>query len=163
MFRHRFLRLLLATLFAALASLAAGAVVERLIDLWPCGRELLSCSLEDAVGGYGVAVFVPLSALIYAVVLSVACNRTALAGAACLLLMPLVVFVLGNMLEIWETAELGVYAELRACFVAFLPPFATILTQWLILALAQPRIAHAGGGASGNGRDIRGLERQSRS
>ena len=70
--------------------------------------------------------------------LSIARNRSALAGAFVILLVPPVAFFLITQLE--HTVYVGLEPErqLRSFLVTFVPPALTVLVQYLILRMVVP-------------------------
>jgi hypothetical protein len=85
-----------------------------------------------------VVIWSILGPLIFGLVLSIARNRSALLGAALLLLIPPAAFFLITQLE--HTVYVGLEPErqLRSFLVTFVPPALTVLMQYLILRLFVP-------------------------
>lgn len=133
MLRNRYLRLLLALVVAGLISLAVGLVVSSLASTLDCEGEDLACNIDDALGAYVAMILAAIGPLIYGVTLAVAANRTALLGVTLVLLAPLVTFYLLAEAEGWYYVGFYPYPALRTFLVLFVPPFATILTQWFVL------------------------------
>ncbi len=104
-----------------------------------CEGERLACNIDVAVGAYATMMLAAIGPLIYFVTLAVATNRTALLGATLVLLAPLLAgYVLGEA-EGWHYVGFYPYPALRTFLVLFVPPFATILTQWSALRTAIGR------------------------
>ena len=127
-------------LFAAGAlSFLAGYAVTELIALIPCRGEGLACNIDQAIGGYAVVIWAILGPLIFGLVLAIARNRIALAGALAVLLVPPVAFFL--ITQIAHTLYVGLepQRQLRTFLATFAPPALTVLVQYLILRLVVPR------------------------
>jgi hypothetical protein len=139
MLRNKYLRLLLALVVAGLLSLLVGLIVSSLASTLDCEGEDLGCNIDDAIGAYLAMIFAALAPLIYGVTLAVAMNRTALLGATLVLLAPLVTFYFLAEGEGWYYVGFYPYPALRTFLVLFVPPFVTILTQWLVLRNAIRR------------------------
>jgi hypothetical protein len=127
------------TLLAAGAvSFLAGMAFTRLIERVPCQGEGLACNIDAAIGAYGVVIWAILGPLIFGLVLSIARNRSALFGAALLLLIPPVAFFLITQIE--HTVYIGFEPErqFRTLLVTLVPPALTVLVQYLILRFVVP-------------------------
>jgi MFS family permease len=131
-------RFLLALLAAGAISFLAGLAFTWIVEGVPCSGEGLACNIDEAIGGYGVVIWSILGPLIFGLVLSIARNRSALLGAALLLLIPPAAFFLITQLE--HTVYVGLEPErqLRSFLVTFVPPALTVLMQYLILRLFVP-------------------------
>ena len=126
-------------LFAAGAlSFLAGFAFTQLIAPIPCRGEGLACNIDQAVGGYAVVIWAILGPLIFALVLAIARNRTALLGALAVLLVPPVAFFLITQIEHTLYIGLEPQRQLRTFLVTFAPPALTVLVQYLILRLVVP-------------------------
>jgi hypothetical protein len=104
-----------------------------------CEGERLACNIDVAVGAYATMILAALGPLIFGVTLAVAANQKALLGATLLLLTPLIGGYLLAEFDSWRYVGFYPYPALRTFLVFFLPPFATILTQWLALRIAIRR------------------------
>lgn len=127
-------------LFAAGAlSFLAGYAVTELLALIPCQGEGLACNIDQAIGGYAVVIWAILGPLIFGLTLVIARNRTVLAGACAMLLVPPVAFFLIS--QISHTLYVGLEPErqFRTFLVSFAPPALTVLVQYLILRLVVPK------------------------
>jgi MFS family permease len=131
-------RFLIALLAAGAVSFLVGLAFTWLVERTPCRGEGLACNIDEAIGGYGVVIWSILGPLIFGLVLSIARNRSALLGAALLLLIPPAAFFLITQLE--HTVYVGLEPErqLRSFLVTFVPPALTVLMQYLILRLFVP-------------------------
>jgi hypothetical protein len=138
------LRLLLILLVAAAVSFLIGMTASALAALMPCEGEGLVCGINEAIGAYGVLIWVPLGPVIYGVTLFVARNRTALAGATIMLLAPLLISFGIAMVEAWRYVGFYPYKDLRTFLVMFVPPCVTVLAQALVL---RSQLAATGHGA----------------
>ncbi len=132
-------RLALGLLAAGALSFLAGFAFTQAIAFIPCRGEGLPCKIDEAIGGYAVATWAILGPIIFGVTLSIARNRTALAGAMAVLLVPPIAFFLITQIE--HTLYLGFEPErqLRTFLVALAPPALTVLVQYLMLRLVVPR------------------------
>jgi hypothetical protein len=137
------LHLILALVVAAAASLAAGLAVSWLAGHMPCHGETLACNIDGAVGAYGTIIWAVLGPLIFGVTLFIAGNRTALAGAALVLLLPLIAFILIDLIEGWRYVGFYPYPSFRTFLAMFAPPASAVLVQYLILRLAVPSASTA--------------------
>ena len=127
-------------LFAAGAlSFLAGYAVTELIALIPCRGEGLACNIDQAIGGYAVVIWAILGPLIFGLVLAIARNRIALAGALAVLLVPPVAFFLITQIEHTLYVGLEPQRQLRTFLTTFAPPALTVLVQYLILRVVVPR------------------------
>jgi hypothetical protein len=127
------------TLLAAGAvSFLAGMAFTWLIERVPCQGEGLACNIDAAIGAYGVVIWAILGPLIFGLVLSIARNRSALFGAALLLLIPPVAFFLITQIE--HTVYIGCEPErqFRTLLVTLVPPALTVLVQYLMLRFVVP-------------------------
>ena len=131
-------RLILMVLLAAAVSLAAGLTVNWLADLMPCQGEGLSCNIDAAIGGYGAIILAALGAVVFAMTLLIARTRKALAGAACVLLLPLIVLFLLTKIDTWRYVGFDPYPSFRSFLVMLVPPACAVVVQYLILRLAVP-------------------------
>jgi hypothetical protein len=140
------MRLLIALLVAGALSLLTGLAASATAGVIPCQGEGLACALNEAIGGYAVLIWTVLGPVIFGVVLLVARNRVALAGATILLLAPLVAFLIVTQIEAWQTIGVEPYKELREVLVMIAPPALTVIMQWLVLkfALGLKRAAASG-------------------
>jgi hypothetical protein len=132
---------LLFALFAAGAlSFLVGYAFIELIARIPCRGEGLACKIDEAVGAYGVVIWAILGPLIFGLVLAIARNRAALLGAAIVLLVPPVAFLLITQIE--HTLYIGLEPErqFRTFLVTFVPPALVVFVQYLILRLVVPRV-----------------------
>ena len=138
---HRpYVRLVLTLLAAGVLSFLAGVVFVETVGTVPCEGEGLACNIDAAVGGYGVIIFAVLGPIIYGVTLLVAKNRTAVAGALGVLLVPILSFYLLAMSDNWRNIGFDAYKSLRTFLVMAAPPALTVIVQWLILRIAvRPR------------------------
>ena len=75
--------------------------------------------------------------MIFGVTLAVATNQKALLGATLVLLAPLMTGYLLAESEGWRYVGFYPYPALRTFLVLFVPPVATILTQWFVLRTAM--------------------------
>jgi len=132
-------KLLLELLAAGALSFLVGFICIEGLALLPCEGERLGCNIDQAIGAYGVAIWAMLGPLIFGVTLFISRSRLALAGAAGVLLAPLVAFLVLTQIE--HTRYLGFEPErqLRAFLVSVLPPALTVLMQYLILRRVVPR------------------------
>jgi hypothetical protein len=137
--RNKYLRLVLALVTTGVISLAVGLLVSWLASMLHCEGEGLACNIGDAIGAYATIIVAALAPFIYGVTLAVATNRTALLGATLVLLVPLMVAYLLAESDSWRYVGFYPYPALRTFLVLLLPPFATILAQWLALRTAIRR------------------------
>jgi hypothetical protein len=133
---NRFVITLLAA--GALSFLAGFAFVHLIGDL-PCSGEGLACNIDEAIGAYGVVIWAILGPLVFGLVLSIARNRSALLGAAIILLVPPVAFFVIAQIEHALYIGLEPERQFRSFLVTFVPPALTVLVQYLILRLVVPR------------------------
>jgi len=129
---------LIALLAAGGVSFLAGLAFTWLIEGVPCRGEGLACDIDEAIGVYGVVIWAILGPLIFGLVLSVARNRSALAGAFVILLVPPIAFFLITQIE--QTLYIGFETarQLRTLLVTLVPPALTVLVQYLILRRVVP-------------------------
>ena len=132
------LRLILMLFVAGVVSLLAGLAFGQIAALLHCEGEGLACNIDQAVGAYAVTIIAVLGPIIFAVTLLIAQNRTALAGAAIVLLTPLLAVFGMSMGEAWRYVGFYPYKDLRTFLVMLAPPVLTVLVQWLVLHLAVP-------------------------
>lgn len=99
-------RLVFALVAAAVLSFLLGILFTETVRAVPCEGEGLVCNIDQAIGAYAVAILAVLGPCIFGVTLLVARNRTALAGAALVLLMPLVAFFAIVTIETWRLCRL---------------------------------------------------------
>ena len=118
---------LIALLAAGGVSFLAGLAFTWLIEGVPCRGEGLACDIDEAIGVYGVVIWAILGPLIFGLVLSVARNRSALAGAFVILLVPPIAFFLITQIE--QTLYIGFETarQLRTLLVTLVPPALTVL------------------------------------
>jgi hypothetical protein len=128
-------KFVLALLAAGAISFLAGFAFTQAIALIPCRGEGLACNIDQAIGGYAVVIWAILGPLIFALVLAIARNRKALAGAAAILLVPPIAFFLLTQIEHTLYIGLEPQRQLRTFLVTFAPPALTVLVQYLILRL----------------------------
>ena len=131
-------RLILMVLLAAAVSLAAGLAVNWLADLMPCQGEGLACNIDAAIGGYGAIILAALAPVLFGATLLIARARKALAGAACVLLLPLIVLFLLTKIDTWRYVGFDPYPSFRSFLVMLVPPVCAVAVQYLILRLAVP-------------------------
>ena len=131
-------RLILMVLLAAAVSLAAGLAVNWLADLMRCQGEGLSCNIDAAIGGYGAIILAALGPVVFGVTLLIARTRKALAGAACVLLLPLIVLFLLTKIDTWSYVGFDPYPSFRSFLTMLVPPVCAVAVQYLILRLAVP-------------------------
>lgn len=131
-------KLVLALFGAGALSFLAGFAVTQLVALIPCRGEGLACNIDDAVGVYAVVIWAILGPLVFALVLAIANNRAALAGAFAVLMVPPVAFFLLTQIEHTLYVGLEPQRQLRTFLVTFAPPALTVLVQYLILRLVVP-------------------------
>jgi hypothetical protein len=129
----------LALLAAGAISFLTGYTFTQLIALIPCRGESLACNIDQAIGGYAVVIWAILGPLIFGLVLAIARNRLALAGALAVLLVPPVAFFLITQIEHALYVGLEPQRQLRTFLVTLAPPALTVLVQYLILRLVVPR------------------------
>src|SRR4051812_11338310 len=146
--RRPYIRLVLMLLAAGVLSFLAGVVSMETFGTIPCEGEGLSCNIDAAVGGYGVIIFAVLGPIIYGVTLLVAENRTAVAGALGVLLVPILGFYLLAMSDGWRYIGFDTYKSLRTFLVMAAPPALTVIVQWLILRIAITPMTPAGNSPS---------------
>lgn len=132
-------KFLLALLAAGAVSFLAGLAVTWLIQFVPCRGEGLICNIDQAIGAYAVVIWAILGPLIFGLVLLIARNRAALLGAAIVLLVPPVAFLLITQIE--HSLYVGVEParQFRTFLATFVPPAMTIFVQYMILRLVVPR------------------------
>jgi hypothetical protein len=132
-------KLVLALFAAGATSFLAGFAYVKLIGQLPCGGEGLACNIDAAIGAYAVMIWSILGPLIFGLVLSIARNRKALLGAAIVLVIPPVAFLLLTQIE--HTTYIGFEPErqFRTFLVSFVPPALAVLMQYVILLLVVPR------------------------
>jgi len=139
MLRNKYLRLVLVLLASGILSFAIGLAIGSVTSMLHCEGERLACNIDVAIGAYATSILAALGPLIFGVTLAVAANQKALLGATLLLLTPLIGGYLLAEFEGWRYVGFYPYPALRTFLVMFLPPFATILTQWLALRTAIRR------------------------
>lgn len=132
-------KLLLALFAAGALSFLAGFAYVELIERVPCSGETLVCNINEAIGAYGVIIWAILGPLIFALVLAIARNRKALLGAALVLLVPPVAFLLLTQIEHATYIGFEPNRQFRTFLVSFMPPALTIFVQYVILRLVVPR------------------------
>jgi hypothetical protein len=132
-------KFILALFAAGAISFLAGFAYVNLIDRLPCSGETLVCNINEAIGAYGVIIWTILGPLIFALVLAIAGNRTALLGAALVLLVPPIAFLLLTQIEHTTTIGFEPERQFRTFLVSFVPPALTVLVQYVILLLVVPR------------------------
>jgi hypothetical protein len=132
-------RFVMALFAAGALSFLAGFVFVHLVADLPCRGEGLACNIDEAIGAYGVVIWAILGPLIFGLVLSIARNRSALLGAAIILLVPPVAFFLIAQIE--HAVYIGFEPErqFRTFLVTFIPPALAVFVQYLILRLVVPR------------------------
>ncbi len=128
------MRRLLALLVAAGLSLLIGLAASEIASLVPCRGEGLVCNLDQAIGAYAVIIWSLLGPLVFGVILLVTGNRVTLGAGTVLLLAPLVLFVLGSLIESWMGLGFEPYRNLRHVLTMFLPPALAVVAQWQILS-----------------------------
>jgi hypothetical protein len=136
-------KLVLALFAAGATSFLAGFAYVKLIGQLACSVETLVCNINEAIGAYAVVIWAILGPLIFALVLAIARNRAALLGAAILLIVPPVAFLLITQIEHATYIGFEPEQQFRAFLVSFVPPALTILVQYLILRLVVPRAPEA--------------------
>jgi hypothetical protein len=129
-------RLVLVLVAAGALSFLAGLVVTQTVGIVPCQGEGLACNIDAAIGGYDMIIFAVLGPIIFGVTLLIARNRTALGGAALVLLVPIIGFYLLGRSDHWRYIGFEPYKSLRTFLVMALPPALTVVIQWLILRIA---------------------------
>lgn len=132
------LRLVLMLLIAAVVSFGIGMALFGLLNNMPCEGEQLGCNIDDAVGGYATMIWAGLGLVCFGLGLLFTNQRKALAVAAILLILPLIVFVVGDLLEGWRYVGVYPYADFRSFVSKLVPPGAAVLVQYLILRTALP-------------------------
>jgi hypothetical protein len=132
-------RVVLALFAAGALSFLTGYAFTELIALIPCRGEGLACNIDQAIGGYAVVIWAILGPLIFGLVLAIARNRAALLGAAIVLLIPPIVFLLLTQIEHATYVGFEPQRQFRTFLVSFAPPALTVLVQYLILRLVVPR------------------------
>lgn len=110
-----------------------GLAASHIASLMPCQGEGLACNLNEAIGAYAVLIWTCLGPLIFGVILAVANNRAALLGGMAMLVAPLLLFMLGNFIEVWSTIGFEPYRNLRTALTIFVPPLLVVVAQWQIL------------------------------
>jgi hypothetical protein len=127
-------------LFAAGAlSFLSGYAFTQLVALIPCRGESLACNIDQAIGGYAVVIWAILGPLIFGLVLAIARNRTALLGAAIVLLMPPIVFLLLTQIEHATYVGFEPQRQFRTFLATFAPPALTVFVQYVILRFVVPK------------------------
>ncbi len=126
-------RLVVTLVVAGALSCLAGLLFTQIVERVPCRGEGLACNIDQAIGAYAVLIYAVLGPVIFAVTLFIAKNRTALVGAAIVLLSPLVVFFLIASLETWRYIGFDAYGDWRKFLVTFAPPTLAVLVQSLVL------------------------------
>jgi hypothetical protein len=126
-------RLIVTLLVAGALSCVAGLLFTQIVERISCQEERLACNIDQAIGAYAVLIYAVLGPVIFAVMLFIAKNRTALVGAAIVLLSPLVVFFLIASIETWRYVGFDAYGDWRKFLVTFAPPTLAVLVQSLIL------------------------------
>jgi hypothetical protein len=126
-------RLVVTLVVAGALSCLAGLLFAQIIARVPCQGEGLACNIDQAVGAYAVLIYAVLGPIIFAVTLGIARNRKALAGAATMLIAPLVVFFAISSIETWRYVGFDTYNEWRKLLVTFMPPILAVLVQSLVL------------------------------
>ena len=132
-------RVVLALFAAGAISFLTGYAFTQVIALIPCRGESLACNIDQAIGVYAVVIWAILGPLIFGLVLAIARNRIALAGALAVLLVPPVAFFLITQIEHALYVGLEPQRQLRTFLVTFAPPALTVLVQYLILRVVVPR------------------------
>jgi hypothetical protein len=132
-------RLVLALFVAGALSFLAGTALTWLITRIPCQGEGLACNIDQAIGAYGVVIWAILGPIIFGLTLFIARNRVALAGAMIVLLVPPVAFILLTQIEHALTIGFEPERQLRTILMTFVPPALTVLVQYLVLRLVEPR------------------------
>jgi hypothetical protein len=128
------MRRLLALLVAAGLSLLIGLAASEIASLVPCRGEGLVCNLDQAIGAYAVIIWSLLGPLVFGVILLVAGTRVTLRAGIVLLLVPLMLLVLGSLIEGWMALGFEPYRNLRRVLTMFLPPALAVVAQWQILS-----------------------------
>jgi hypothetical protein len=131
-------KLVLALFAAGALSFLAGFGVTQLVALLPCRGEGLACNIDQAIGAYAVVIWAILGPLVFALVLAISRNRTALAGAFAVLMVPPVAFFLLTQIEHTLYIGLEPQRQFRTFLATFAPPALTVLVQYLILSLVVP-------------------------
>ncbi len=139
MFRNKYVRLVLALLASGVLSFAVGVAIGSVTSMLHCEGERLACNIDLAVGAYATMILAAVGPLIFGVTLAVATNQKALLGATLVLLAPLITAYLLAESEGWRYVGFYPYPALRTFLVLFVPPVATILTQWFVLRTAMRR------------------------
>jgi hypothetical protein len=132
-------KLVLALFAAGAISFLAGFAYVKLISQLPCSGETLVCNINEAIGAYAVVIWAILGPLIFGLVLAIARNRSALLGAALLLLIPPVAFFLITQIEHATYIGFEPERQFRTLLVTLIPPALTVLVQYAILRLVVPR------------------------
>jgi hypothetical protein len=129
-------KFLFALLAAGVISGFVGLASVHIAGLMGCDGERLACNIDEAIGGYGVLICSVLGPLIFGIVLAVARNRTALLGAAILLLLPPLAFLAITQYE--HTIYIGFEPDrqFRTLLVSVAPVMIVVLVQYLILRFA---------------------------
>jgi hypothetical protein len=133
------MRCLLRLFVAAGLSLLIGLAVSEVASFMPCRGEGLVCNLDQAIGAYAVIIWSLLCPLIFGVIMLVASNRITLGAGTVLLLAPLVLFVLGSLIEGWTALGFEPYRNLRCVLTMFFPPALVVIAQWRILSATVGR------------------------
>lgn len=126
-------RLVFALVAAAVLSSLLGILFTETVRAVPCQGEGLVCNIDQAIGAYAVAIWAVLGPCIFGLTLLIAHNRVALAGAAIVLLTPLVAFFAIATLETWRYVGFSPYGDWRKFLVTLAPPVLAVLVQWFIL------------------------------
>jgi putative effector of murein hydrolase len=92
------------------------------------------------VGASAALIWSGLGLVIFGTALLFTNKRKAIIVAALLLLAPLVVFVVGDLLEGWRYVGYYPYADFRSFISKFAPPATVILVQYVILRFALTRL-----------------------
>jgi hypothetical protein len=132
--------LVLALILAAAVALCAGLGVFWLLSQMHCEGEQLGCNIDDAVGGYAAMIWASLGLVVFGISLLFTHKRKSLTVAALLLIAPLVVFVIGDLLQGWRYVGSYPYADFRSFITKFAPPASVVLVQYLILRIAVGRV-----------------------
>ena len=126
-------RLVFALVAAAALSFLLGILFTETVRAVPCEGQGLVCNIDQAIGAYAVAIWAVLGPCIFGLTLFIACNRVALAGAALVLLTPLVAFFAIVTIETWRYVGFDAYGDWRKFLVTLAPPVLAVLVQWFIL------------------------------
>jgi hypothetical protein len=126
-------KLLLALLAACVISGLVGLATVHVAGLIGCNGERLACNIDEAIGGYGVLIWSVLGPLIFGIVLAVARNRTALLGAAILLVLPPLAFLAITQCEHTIYIAFEPDRQFRTLLVSVAPVVVAVIVQYLIL------------------------------